>query len=149
MNPAHFARIPESCLLVAVGGNHEAINHLRELFYGGWVAPKMYFMGYAGVIKFGGLRFGGLSGIYNTRHYHMGHFERLPYTDSSKRSAYHVREQEIFRLKQVIISQICLALWSHSHRRFLVQELVVEFHFNFIRLNHEPRICANIFQLFR
>ncbi len=30
-----------------------------------------------------------------------GHFERLPYTDSSKRSVYHVRNLEVFRLKQV------------------------------------------------
>ncbi|CAD7698384.1 unnamed protein product [Ostreobium quekettii] len=84
-----------------VGGNHEAINHLRELYYGGWVAKNIYFMGYAGVVNFGGLRFGGISGIFNERHYHMGHFERLPYTDSNMRSAYHVRELEVFRLKQI------------------------------------------------
>ena len=93
--------IPVLLFLLAVGGNHEAINHLRELFYGGWVAENIYFLGYAGVVKFGGLRIGGISGIYNDRHYYMGHFEKLPYTESNIRSAYHVRDQEVFRLKQV------------------------------------------------
>jgi hypothetical protein len=36
------------CLFTAVGGNHEASNYLRELFYGGWAAPNIYFMGFAG-----------------------------------------------------------------------------------------------------
>lgn len=41
-------------------------------YYGGWTAPNIYFLGFAGVIKFGNLRIGGLSGIYNARHYHSG-----------------------------------------------------------------------------
>lgn len=41
-------------------------------YYGGWAAPNMYFLGYAGVIKFGDIRIGGLSGIYNERHYKLG-----------------------------------------------------------------------------
>lgn len=53
----------------AVGGNHEAMNYLWELYYGGWVAPNIYYLGHAGVIKFGGIRIGGLSGIYNGSHY--------------------------------------------------------------------------------
>jgi hypothetical protein len=36
------------CSCTAVGGNHEASNYLRELFYGGWAAPNIYFMGFAG-----------------------------------------------------------------------------------------------------
>jgi hypothetical protein len=31
-----------------VGGNHEASNYMRELFYGGWAAPNIYFLGYSG-----------------------------------------------------------------------------------------------------
>lgn len=69
-----------------IGGNHEASNHLWELYelinivkiklsdifillryYGGWVAKNIYFLGYSGVIWFGGLRIAGLSGIY----YHL------------------------------------------------------------------------------
>jgi len=32
-------------LTIFVGGNHEASNYLQELPYGGWVAPKIYYMG--------------------------------------------------------------------------------------------------------
>lgn len=53
----------------AVGGNHEAANYLWELYYGGWAAPNIYFLGYAGVVNFGGIRIGGLSGIYKDQHY--------------------------------------------------------------------------------
>lgn len=41
-------------------------------YYGGWAAPNIYFLGFAGVIKFGSIRIGGLSGIYNFRHYKLG-----------------------------------------------------------------------------
>jgi lariat debranching enzyme len=58
-------------LVSAVGGNHEAANHLWELHYGGWVAPNIYYLGAAGVVRFGGLRIAGLSGIYNPRHYRL------------------------------------------------------------------------------
>lgn len=27
------------CLTVFIGGNHEASNYLREMYFGGWVAP--------------------------------------------------------------------------------------------------------------
>jgi hypothetical protein len=47
-----------------VGGNHEAANHLWELYYGGWAAPDIYFLGFTGAVKFAGLRIAGLSGIY-------------------------------------------------------------------------------------
>ncbi|XVF35699.1 hypothetical protein REPUB_Repub18cG0168500 [Reevesia pubescens] len=75
---------------IFIGGNHEASNYFWELYYGGWAAPNIYFLGLAGVIKFGNIRIGGLSGIYNARHYHLGHHERPPYNDSTIRSVYHV-----------------------------------------------------------
>jgi hypothetical protein len=53
----------------AVGGNHEAPNHLWELHNGGWVAPNIYYMGAAGVVNFAGVRIAGISGIFNGRHY--------------------------------------------------------------------------------
>ena len=53
----------------AVGGNHEAMNYLWELYYGGWVAPNIMYLGHAGVVKFGGVRIGGLTGIFNASHY--------------------------------------------------------------------------------
>ncbi|KAK2191814.1 hypothetical protein NP493_44g00005 [Ridgeia piscesae] len=88
-------------LTIFIGGNHEASNYLQELPYGGWVAPNIYYMGYANVLQFGGLRIGGLSGIYKDKDFHRGHFERPPYNESSKRSVYHVRNLEAFRLKQL------------------------------------------------
>ena len=69
-----------------------------ELYYGGFAAPNIYFLGYAGCIQFGGIRIAGLSGIYNSRHFNLGHFERPPYDNSTMRSAYHVRALEINRL---------------------------------------------------
>lgn len=86
---------------IFIGGNHEASNYLWELYYGGWAAPNIYFLGYAGIIKFGNIRIGGLSGIYNARHYSMGHFERRPYNESDIRSVYHVREYDVHKLMQI------------------------------------------------
>ncbi|EOA18317.1 hypothetical protein CARUB_v10006832mg [Capsella rubella] len=86
---------------IFIGGNHEASNYLWELYYGGWAATNVYFLGYAGVVKFGNLRIGGLSGIYNERHYRSGHFERPPYNESTIRSVYHVREYDVQKLMQL------------------------------------------------
>ena len=104
-------------LTVFIGGNHEATNYLQELAYGGWVAPNIFYLGYAGVVEVNGVRIGGLSGIYKVtvrdcfslsnvlppqgRDYLLGHFEKPPYDDNSCRSAYHIRNLEIFRLKQL------------------------------------------------
>jgi hypothetical protein len=56
-------------LTLFIGGNHEASNYLQELYYGGWVAPNIYYLGCSGVVRVGGVRVAGLSGIYNGRHY--------------------------------------------------------------------------------
>jgi len=58
-------------------------------------------IGYAGVVRFGGLRIGGLSGIFKARDYTRGHFEHPPYNEDTKRSCYHIRNVDVFRLKQV------------------------------------------------
>lgn len=83
---------------VFVGGNHEASNVLQSLYYGGYVAPNIYFLGFAGVVNFGFLRICGVSGIQNDAHYQLGHYERPPYDTSSLRSVYHIRELEIYRM---------------------------------------------------
>ncbi|KAG8143277.1 hypothetical protein E2320_000518 [Naja naja] len=61
-------------LTIFIGGNHEASNHLQELPYGGWVAPNIYY---------------------------LGHFEYPPYNQETVRSIYHVRNIEVFKLKQL------------------------------------------------
>lgn len=81
-----------------IGGNHEAINYLRELYYGGWAAPNIYFLGYSGVVQFGGLRIAGLSGIYKKQDYLSGHYEVPPYNNATLRSAYHVKCMEVNKL---------------------------------------------------
>ncbi|CAA0831569.1 Lariat debranching enzyme [Striga hermonthica] len=86
---------------IFIGGNHEASNYLWELYYGGWVAPQIFFLGFAGVVRFGNVRIGGLSGIYNSHHYYSGHHEKLPYTDQDIRSIYQVREYDVKKLMQV------------------------------------------------
>lgn len=48
-----------------------------------------------------GLRIAGLSGIYKGRDYLKGHYEKVPYDENTKRTVYHVRNLEIFRLKQL------------------------------------------------
>lgn len=86
---------------IFIGGNHEASNYLWELYYGGWAAPNIYFLGFAGVVKFGNVRIGGLSGIHKQQHYYLGHHERPPYDQSSIRSVYHVRHYDVLKLMHV------------------------------------------------
>ena len=102
-------------LTVFIGGNHEASNHLWELPYGGWVAPGIYYLGYAGVVRFGGLRIAGLSGIFKSHDYLRGHYETPPYDNSTMRSAYHIRSMDIFNLK--LLSQPIDIFLSHDWPR--------------------------------
>ena len=85
-------------MTVFVGGNHEASSHLQELYYGGWVAPNIYYLGAANVIRFGGLRIAGMSGIWKGYNYNKPHFERLPYSEDEIKSFYHVREIDVRKL---------------------------------------------------
>ncbi len=84
-----------------IGGNHEASNYLQELPFGGWVARGIFYMGYAGSVSVNGLRIAGLSGIFKGQDYLKGHFECSPYGPDTMRSVYHVRNLDVFRLKQL------------------------------------------------
>ena len=88
-------------LTVFVGGNHEASSHLFELYYGGWVAPNIYYLGAANVVRLGALRIAGLSGIWKGYNFNKTHHERLPYSQDDVRSIYHVRELDVRKLVQV------------------------------------------------
>jgi lariat debranching enzyme len=88
-------------LTIVIGGNHEASNYLFELYHGGWLAPNIYYIGAAGVIRYGPWRIAGLSGIYDRRDYRKPHHERLPYDRESIKSIYHVREYDVQKLLSV------------------------------------------------
>lgn len=88
-------------LTIFIGGNHEAASHLAELYYGGWVAPNIYYMGAANVLRLGPLRIAGLSGIWKGHDYRKTHFERLPFNGGDKKSFYHVREFDVRKLLQI------------------------------------------------
>ncbi|KAF2149060.1 lariat debranching enzyme [Myriangium duriaei CBS 260.36] len=88
-------------LTVFVGGNHEASNYLFELYYGGWVAPNIYYMGAANVLRAGPIRIAGMSGIWKGYDYRKHHFERLPYNQDEVKSIYHTRELDIRKLLNV------------------------------------------------
>lgn len=102
-------------LTIFVGGNHEASSHLWELFYGGWVAPNIYYMGAANVVRLGGVRIAGMSGIWKGYNYNKHHYERLPYNQDDIKSIYHVREIDIRKLLQ-LRSQIDIGI-SHDWPR--------------------------------
>jgi len=61
-------------------------------------------LGHSGVVSFGGIRIGGVSGIYNPHHYDQGYFERFPFNESTKKSAYHMRKFEVEKLKLVTLN---------------------------------------------
>ena len=89
------------CLTIFVGGNHEASNHLFELYYGGWAAPNIYYMGAANILQLGPLRIAGLSGIWKGYDYKKTHFERLPYNKPECVSIFHTRELDVRKLLSV------------------------------------------------
>ena len=53
--------------------------------------PQNILQWYAGIVNVTGIRIGGISGINNDLDYEKGHFEHTPYTEETKRSAYHER----------------------------------------------------------
>ena len=89
-------------LTVFVGGNHEASNYLRELMYGGWVAPKIYYLGYCGIINITkgdiSMRLAGISGIFKFYDFHKGYYELLPFERNHIKTLYHTRAFDVFRL---------------------------------------------------
>lgn len=109
-------------LTIFVGGNHEASNYLQELYYGGWVAPNIYYLGAANVVTFRGLRIGGISGIWSKYDYVRGHMEKVPYDKNTLRSVYHVRQFEVKKLLRMVDqSDLCDIFLSHDWPRGIEQ----------------------------
>ncbi|KAG0278896.1 Protein kinase [Linnemannia exigua] len=97
----YSGEVPIPIPTVFIGGNHEASNYLFELYHGGWACPGFYFLGYGGVINVGGLRIGGMSGIYKPYDYEKGHYEMIPLNDSQKKSIYHIRHYDVYKMLQI------------------------------------------------
>ena len=121
-------------LTIFVGGNHEASSHLFELYYGGWVAPNIYYMGAANVIRCGPLRIAGMSGIWKGYSYRKPHHERLPYSQDDVKSVYHVRELDVRKLLQVR-TQVDVGIshdwpkgveWLGNHKALFAQKNLFE-----------------------
>ncbi|KAK0386576.1 hypothetical protein NLU13_6411 [Sarocladium strictum] len=102
-------------LTIFIAGNHEASSHLWELFYGGWVAPNIYYLGAANVLRLGPLRIAGMSGIWKGFDYNKTHHERLPFNADDVKSFYHVREVDVRKLL-LLQSQVDVGL-SHDWPR--------------------------------
>ena len=94
-------------LTLFVGGNHEASNFLRDLYYGGWVAENIYYLGASGVVKVKKgeeeLTVGGISGIDKHYDFLKGYHEQFPYVNNHDwlRTMYHIRQFEVQKIKLV------------------------------------------------
>lgn len=88
-------------LTLFCGGNHEASNYLFELYYGGWVAHNIFYLGAANVVRLGPIRICGMSGIWKGYDYRKPHYERLPYNHDELHGAHHVRELDVRKLLQI------------------------------------------------
>ena len=97
--PAYYSGAKKApYLTIFIAGNHEASSYLWELYYGGWVAPNIYYLGAANVLRFGPLRIAAMSGIWKGFDYRKSHHERLPFSQDDIKSFYHVREIDIRKL---------------------------------------------------
>ena len=111
-------------LTLFVGGNHEASNLLRDLYYGGWVAENIYYLGASGIVKVTKgdevITVGGISGIDKHYDYLKGYYERFPYVNDHDglRSIYHIRQFEVQKLKMVGYALLKLLVqWASRHFR--------------------------------
>jgi lariat debranching enzyme len=73
------------------------------MYYGGWVAENIYFMGSSGMVdvEVDGertLKLGGISGIEQYQDYTKGLYEVQPYSYGDKKSIYHYREFDVQKL---------------------------------------------------
>lgn len=46
--------------------------YLNIRYHGGWLAPNIYFLGFAGCVQVNGVRIAGASGIFSAPHYSLG-----------------------------------------------------------------------------
>ncbi|KAK6458187.1 Metallo-dependent phosphatase-like protein [Scheffersomyces xylosifermentans] len=87
-------------LTIFIGGNHECSSYLKELKFGGWVAPNIYYLGEFGSVWYKGIQICGWSGIFNYWSFLDNSLdaEALPYTDKTIRSAYHTSPKNFLKM---------------------------------------------------
>lgn len=100
-------KIPK-ILTIIIGGNHESTRYMHKMQLGGWIAPNMYYLGRAGVIKYGSLRIAGISGIYN-RHDFDKPLPRLAKSVSDHATIYKIRQSDYTNLSQISTPDIILS----------------------------------------
>ncbi|OBA24062.1 hypothetical protein METBIDRAFT_30408 [Metschnikowia bicuspidata var. bicuspidata NRRL YB-4993] len=119
-------------LTVFIGGNHELSLYLRELQYGGWVAPGIYYLGEFGTIWYKGLRILGASGIYSHDSFVKAKSDnppayKLPYNHSTIRSIYHVKPKNFLKLMLSGSSDVMLShdwpkgIWEWGNKGTLLK----------------------------
>ena len=81
-------------------------------YYGGWLADNIYYLGKTGVVSVGGLRIGGISGIFKAAFYRRGYTESFPLNENDMRSIYYVREFETLKLS--LLEQPIDIMMSHD-----------------------------------
>lgn len=122
-------------LTLFIGGNHESSSYLKELKYGGWVAPNIYYMGDFGCIWFKGLQIGGISGIYNQRSFYDSirgdnSDERLPYNAHTIRSIYQVKAKNYLKMYMMDQQRLDIVLshdWpQHVEKKGNLEKLLKE-----------------------
>ncbi len=64
------------------------------------MAPRIYFLGYSGALRWRGMTIAGISGLYKKYDYNRGYFETYPFDSDDLRSVYHYRNYEIEKLKR-------------------------------------------------
>lgn len=88
-------------LTIFIGGNHECSSYLKELKYGGFVAPNIYYLGEFGAVVYKGLRITGESGIWNEYSFMQRNADyldtNLPYDNSTIRSVYHIKAKTFLK----------------------------------------------------
>ena len=83
---------------IVVGGNHEAMDWLFLLPFGGWLAPNVFYAGRANSLVFGDTTISSISGLYRSNFYYQPVNEKYPIRSNDMTSSHHIRAFSDFQL---------------------------------------------------
>ena len=66
------------CPIILISGNHEAMDLIFQLPFGGYIAPNVYYMGRGCQLQVGDILISGLSGLYKSNEYYNPVNESFP-----------------------------------------------------------------------